>query len=306
MRVKRVFVRGGRLRSGWRVTLYLACYLVGLLIVQTPLVGLYVAYLFSQGITTPSALTDALQASQLPLWLSTVLKLVELLMVLACTYLLGRFVDRRAWVEFGFRRTRGWRGDLVLGVLLATAQMCLVVAIGWACGWLTIGLPGTTVLVKGLLDASFALLLLIAVAVGEELVFRGYVQTNLHEGAGLPIALALSSALFGLFHALNPNATRLGLLNIALAGVAMGYGYAVTRNLWLPIAYHLAWNFVQGPILGLPVSGVRYGGLLTAIDRGIAPLFTGGAFGPEGGLLGTLALLTTFPVFWWWGRQRTR
>ena len=306
MRVKGVFVRGGRLRSGWRVTLYLTCYLVGLLIVQTPLVGLYVAYLFAQGITTPSSLMDALDPSRLPLWLSTVLKLVELPLILAFTYLLGRLVDRRAWVEFGFRLARGWRGDLVLGVLLAAAQMCLVVAIGWACGWLTIGLPGTAALVKGLLDASFGVLLFIAVAVGEELVFRGYVQTNLQEGAGLPIALALSSALFGLFHALNPNATGLGLLNIALAGIALGYGYAVTRNLWLPIAYHLAWNFVQGPILGLPVSGARYGGLLIAIDRGAAPLFTGGAFGPEGGLLGTLALLTTFPVLWWWGRQRTR
>ena len=145
-----------------------------------------------------------------------------------------------------------------------------------------------------------------AVALGEELVFRGYIQTNLQEGAGLPVALTLSSVLFGLFHALNPNVTRLGLLNIALAGVALGYGYAATKNLWLPIAYHLAWNFVQGPILGLPVSGMRYGGLLTVIDRGARPLITGGAFGPEGGILGTLVLLTTLPIFWWWGRERAR
>jgi membrane protease YdiL (CAAX protease family) len=304
MNIARAFVRDGRLRSGWRVTLYLVCYLVGLLIVQTPIVGLYVAHLLSQGLATPTSLMSALQPSQLPLWLITVLKLAELLMVLAFTYLLGRLVDRRAWVGFGFRRARGWLGDLILGAAVAATQMCFVVAIEWAAGWLSIGRPSATVLIKGLLDASFSVVLFGAVALGEELIFRGYVQTNLREGAGLPVALVVSSVLFGLFHALNPNVTRLGLLNIALAGVVLGYGYAVTGNLWLPIAYHFGWNLVQGPILSLPVSGVRYGGLLTVIDRGAAPLFTGGAFGPEGGILGTLVLLTALPIFWWWGRER--
>ena len=305
MKIARAFVREGRLRAGWRVTLYLVCYVVGLIVVQTPIVGFYVAYLLSQNLATPSSLVEALQPSQLPLWLTTGLKLAELLMVLAFTYLLGRLVDRRAFAGFGFRFAQGWLEDLVLGVMLATAQMCFVVAVEWAGGWVSIGRPSAIALIRGLLDASFGVVLFGAVALGEELIFRGYVQTNLQQGAGLPIALALSSVLFGLFHSLNPNVTRLGLINIALAGVTLGYGYTVTGNLWLPIAYHLAWNFVQGSILGLPVSGVRYGGLLTVIDRGTAPLFTGGAFGPEGGLLGTLVLLSTFPIFWWWGRERT-
>jgi membrane protease YdiL (CAAX protease family) len=304
VKIARLFVRDGRLRSGWRVTLYLACYVVGLMVVQTPIVGLYVARLLAQGLSMPASLMEALQPSQLPMWLDTALKLSELLMVLAFTYLLGRLVDRRAFAGFGFRLTPGWAGDLALGVALGAAQMCFVIAVEWAGGWLSVGLPDGTGLIRGLADASLGVVLFIAVAVGEELIFRGYVQTNLHEGAGLAVALTLSSVLFGLFHALNPNVNRLGLFNIALAGVAMGYGYAVTGNLWLPIAYHFAWNFVQGPVLSLPVSGVRYGGLLAAIDRGAAPLITGGAFGPEGGLLGTLVLLSTFPVFWWWGRER--
>jgi membrane protease YdiL (CAAX protease family) len=169
---------------------------------------------------------------------------------------------------------------------------------------MTIGRPDALALIEGLLNASFGVVLFGVVALGEELVFRGYIQTNLQEGAGLPVALMVSSLLFGLFHSLNPNVSRLGLVNIALAGVALGYGYAVTRNLWLPIAYHFCWNFVQGSILSLPVSGARYGGLLTVIDRGTATWITGGAFGPEGGILGTLVLLSTFPVFWWWGRER--
>lgn len=306
MNIARAFVRNGRLRSGWRVTLYLICYVIGLLLVQTPIVGLYAAYLLSKGQTTLEILMDALRPDQLSIWLSTALKLAELAMVWALAYLLGRLVDRRPFVEFGFRLTGGWLGDLILGMALAAAQMCFVAAVAWAGGWFSIGRLGAAAALKGLLDASFGVVLFAAVALGEELVFRGYVQTNLQEGGGLAVALTTSSVLFGLFHALNPNVNRLGLINIALAGVVLGYGYAATRNLWLPISYHFAWNFVQGPILGLPVSGMRYGGLLAVIDRGAAPLITGGAFGPEGGLLGTLVLLSTFPVFWWWGRERTR
>lgn len=305
MKIARAFVREGRLRSGWRVTFYLICYVAGLLVVQTPVVGLYIAYLLSQGLATLSSLTEALRPSQLPLWLSAALKLVELPMVLAFTYLLGRLVDRRAFVEFGFRRTRGWGRDLVLGLALGAAQMCFIVAVEWAGGWLSISRPDAATLIKGLQDASFGVVLFVAVALGEELIFRGYVQTNLQEGAGRMIALTISSVLFGLFHSLNPNLSGLGLLNLALAGIVLGVGYSVTGNLWLPIAYHFAWNYVQGPILSLPVSGVRYGGLLTVIDHGTAPWITGSAFGPEGGVLGTLALLGTFPLFWWWGRTKT-
>jgi hypothetical protein len=142
------------------------------------------------------------------------------------------------------------------------------------------------------------------VALGEELVFRGYLLVNLREGIGPVLALALTSLLFGLFHSLNPNFNLLALVNITLAGAALGYGWLVTGSLWLPMAYHFSWNFFQGPVFSLPVSGVRYGGLLAVADRGTAPLITGAAFGPEGGLVGTLALLLAFPAFWLWGRWR--
>ncbi len=181
--------------------------------------------------------------------------------------------------------------------------MGLIFAIEWAGGWLSVGVPDRAALMEGLVDGAIAFGLFVLVALGEELMFRGYVQTNLREGIGLPLALALTSALFGVAHALNPNVTWMALINIALAGLALGYGFVVTGELWLPIAYHFGWNFFQGAVLSLPVSGVRYGGLLAVADQGKAPLITGAAFGPEGGIMGTLVLLTAFPVFWWWGRR---
>jgi hypothetical protein len=116
--------------------------------------------------------------------------------------------------------------------------------------------------------------------------------------------VGITSLLFALLHGLNANLSWLGMLNIALAGVAMGVGYRATGRLWLPMAYHLGWNLAMGSLFGLPVSGIRFRGLLIAADYGRLPWLTGDTFGPEGGLLATLLLLGAVGVFGWWGRRR--
>ena len=302
----RIFVREGRLRSGWRVGLYLACYLIGLLIVQTPVSVLYVGYAMLRGARTASDLLAVLQLDRLPIWFFLVLKVAELAMLLPLTYLFCRFLDRRDWISLGFRLERGWPADMLLGLALGGAQMLAILGIGWVGGWLSVGLPDRAALARGLAEGAVAAALFVLVAVGEELIFRGYLQVNLGEGIGRWEALVFASLLFGVTHALNPHFGWMALLNIALAGLAMGYGRLVTGNLWLPMAYHLSWNFFQGPVFSLPVSGMRYAGLLQVANRGGAPLVTGGAFGPEGGLVGTLALLSSFLAFWLWGRRRGR
>ena len=121
MKIVQLFARDKRLRSGWRVALYLICYVTGLLIVQTPLVGLYGAYLVMQDVTTLASVIGALHPSRLPIWFGTALKGTELLMALVLTYLFGWLLDRRAFVTFGFRSTQGREGDLLLGTALGLA-----------------------------------------------------------------------------------------------------------------------------------------------------------------------------------------
>jgi hypothetical protein len=70
----------------------------------------------------------------------------------------------------------------------------------------------------------------------------------------------------------------------SLGGVMYGMAFLLTGRLWLPWGLHFAWNFVQGPLLGFPVSGLDSGGLQTIVDHGPAWL-TGGSYGPEGGLV---------------------
>jgi membrane protease YdiL (CAAX protease family) len=284
--------------------LYLILYIAGLLAVQVPLVILYVTFLMLRGVGEMSELLAAVQPGRLPLWFYLLLEGTELGVLLLLTYAIRRLLDRRDFASLGFRRDRGWPLDLLLGLMLGGVQMLIIFGVGWAGGWLSVRLLDGGALARELGAGLLAALLFLLVALGEELVFRGYLLVNLCEGIGPVLALALTSMLFGLFHSLNPNFSLLALVNIVLAGTALGYGWLVSGNLWLPMAYHFSWNFFQGTVFSLPVSGVRYGGLLAVADRGTAPLVTGAAFGPEGGIVGTLALLLAFPVLWLWGRWR--
>jgi membrane protease YdiL (CAAX protease family) len=119
----------------------------------------------------------------------------------------------------------------------------------------------------------------------EELLFRGILFRWLEEFGGSWFALALTSALFGLAHMFNPNATALSSFAIALeAGVLLGGAYMLTRNLWMAIGLHAAWNFTQGWIFDVPVSGTDQDGMVEAQLSG-PELLSGGAFGLEASLI---------------------
>jgi len=136
----------------------------------------------------------------------------------------------------------------------------------------------------GLSGIGRALMMAIASAVGEEILFRGVVFRLLEERLGSAAALVLSAAFFGCAHGANPGATWISALAIALeAGVLLGLAYMTTRSLWLPIGLHFAWNFAEGGIFGAAVSGEQSQGIIVAPLSG-SPLITGGAFGPEASL----------------------
>ena len=108
---------------------------------------------------------------------------------------------------------------------------------------------------------------------------------------GLWAGYLISSSVFGLLHATNPNATWISTLNLILAGLFLGLGFVLTGELSDPIGLHITWNFFQGNIFGFPVSGMKSGVSLISIQQRGSDLLTGGAFGPEAGLVGIFAIL---------------
>ncbi len=151
-------------------------------------------------------------------------------------------------------------------------------------------------------------------ALVEELTFRGYLIKNLAEGLRCRIigprwaavlAIVVSSLLFGQGHAGNLNATAFSTVNtIIVALLVLSAGYALTGELALPLGFHAAWNFVQVCVLGLSGGASVLGASFIGLSGKGPTLWTGGAYGPEGGLLGTAAFVLGFVAILGWVRRR--
>ncbi|HWU04930.1 MAG TPA: type II CAAX endopeptidase family protein [Streptomyces sp.] len=139
-----------------------------------------------------------------------------------------------------------------------------------------------------------------AVAVMEELLFRGVLFRIVEERTGTWTALALTAVLFGAAHLFNPNASLWGALAIAIeAGGMLAAAYAATRTLWVPIGLHFGWNFAAAGIFSSEVSGGDTPqGLLDTVTSG-PTWVTGGDFGPEGSVYAVLfGALITIGFLW--------
>ncbi|MFC9970748.1 CPBP family intramembrane glutamic endopeptidase [Spirillospora sp. NPDC127200] len=144
-----------------------------------------------------------------------------------------------------------------------------------------------------------------AASVTEELIFRGILFRISEERFGTWWALVLTSVLFGLVHMANPDATLWGAVAITLsAGVTLAAVYAATRNLWVPIGLHFAWNFVQGGVFGTAVSGNGENEGLLRGELSGPDLLTGGEFGPEASPPTVLIGILLTIVFLWLARRR--
>ncbi len=207
-----------------------------------------------------------------------------LLAILAATWIMTRFVDHRPFRTVGFAPGTVVR-DIALGLALGALWLTLSVGIAWACGWAT--WQGRVSMTGGeLLEAGGAIFFNVLT---QQLLLCGYIFQTIRSRTNFALALLLSAALFSVFHAGAFEGALLPAVNVFAVGVLFCAAFQVTGNLWLPASLHFAWNFLLGPVFGLTVSGSDSLGLgWTAFAIEGPALFTGGAFGLEGGLVVTL------------------
>ncbi len=139
----------------------------------------------------------------------------------------------------------------------------------------------------------FVSILLLFGAVGEEMLFRGYGFQVLVKGIGAFATILPVAVLFGLAHSQNLNFGPLALFNTILWGVVLGYAYLRSGGLWLPIGLHFGWNWAL-PLLGANLSGFTMNVIGYAMHWNIGERWSGGAYGPEGGLLTTAVAIGLF------------
>jgi hypothetical protein len=217
------------------------------------------------------------------------LALFELLGFLGSFKIMTLVFERKPLGVVGLAFHPDWLKELCAGLGIGGVMMVSVSGAEAALGLARFArnpLPARAELAYG----SGLFVVLLVSAMDEELVFRGYPFQKLLESLGAPGAVVVSSACFGLAHLGNPNHTWISTANTMLIGIPLSIAYLRTRALWLPVGIHFMWNYLQGYVFGLPVSGIMFSTtLLYPHVRGNAWL-TGSAYGPEGGLLCTIAV----------------
>ncbi len=282
---KRPFLRAiflspseARLRAGWRLliqTILMVALTLCLILVLIP-------FAFMSGISNLSGLAYLGPG-----------EILEFITILVSVFLARRFLDRRSFASLGLELKRSAVVDLLAGIAITFVMMGGIFLgeswLGWlkfkAFAWQIDSAP------TAVMNTLLFLLLFVVVGWNEELLFRGYHLQTILSGTNLFWGAVVSSLIFGLAHLGNPNATWVSAAGIFFAGLFFALAYIRTGQLWLPIGIHIGWNFFEGVVFGFPVSGLDIYPLSRITVTGPV-LWTGGAFGPEAGLIVLPALVT--------------
>jgi hypothetical protein len=268
------------IKQTWlRILLFMLSWLFIWILTQG-LAALLLSSIFNVNLFNETGLTDD---SHL-----TFIKTLSVLITLGTSFLIififRRYVDRKSIVSMGYN-IKGKLGDIIWGIVVGF----VLISIGFLTLLITNHLTIESVNFSwSLIIQSFFFFLIAAII--EEIVFRGYILNNLLSSMkNKYLALLISSLLFALIHGLNPNLSIISLVNLVIAGFALGITYIYTKNLWFPIFLHVSWNYFQGPIFGFEVSGMNAASIIKQNVIG-SDLLTGGQFGFEGSVILTILL----------------
>jgi len=195
----------------------------------------------------------------------------------------------------GLPLTPGWARQFAMGCAIAVVLVVISVVPIVVLGRLSFRM---TLSLRSLERAALVVFVVLAGALAEELMFRGYPFQRLVEATGAARAIVVFSILFGAVHLMNPGASVWGLINTIVIGIFLAIAYLRSRALWLPWGFHFAWNLTMGLLIGLPVSGLR---LFNVVLHGTATgprWLTGGSYGIEASAFGALAIAVGLVIVW--------
>ena len=286
---KLFFNDAGRLRSGWRLGIFVVIFFF---LAYGATQSLRIIYLLihnsAPGLQPGRSVADLIS------------RFLYLFLALGAGYICARLLEGLPWLSLGLTLHYGWFRDLIVGTTIGLVSLALATAIAFAGGGLQFSFSTASASLVIITMALSALLFFVA-ALAEEALFRGYPLQTFTRAKLIWVGVMVTSLPFAVGHLDNPNAGKvLAFVNTVLAGVWLAVAYLRTRSLWFPLGVHWGWNWALGALFGLPVSGttdIAPHPILAGSDLGPAWL-TGAAYGIEGGIACTVALVISTIFLW--------
>ena len=288
MAFSKIFINDvGRLRSGWRASIFVLAFIAAMILITAVL---RIGYMLFHTVTP--ALPYAKELEEL------VSRVALILGALVAGYLCVRFLEGLPWRSLGLTIHSGWLRDFLIGSVVGIVSLGVAVLIAVAGGGIRLNLTASpaTAVVRTLVGSS---VIFVVAALAEEAMFRSYFLQTFTRARLVVFGVVITSVAFASLHLGNPNVVPAAVVNTAIAGVWLAVAYLRTRSLWLPLGVHWSWNWALDSLFGLPVSGMRIGthSLITGTDLGPAWL-SGGSYGIEGGVACTITLILSTLSLW--------
>lgn len=263
-------------------------------------------FLYAKEIQNESLGEIPLYMEDVILILSSLAAIVILIVMIVFCWLALRYLDKQgSFREIGSVLTKKTIRDFFRSLAATSAIVVVIFLVSKSMGLFSISefawqLKSSKDLVVDIMGYA---LLLGSVVIAEELVFRGYIRYTLTGALNPHRALIVSAVIFALYTVFAPYTTVLAVLNSFLMGIILGALFLKSGSLWVPIAAHFAWSFVGGIIFSLPIAGIPVEGLI--VTHKVSWLVMGSKFGPEGSVVGFIALLVAGLFIWLLGLKRS-
>lgn len=209
------------------------------------------------------------------------------------TIIYCRYIEGRSLYSMGFVRQKAI-SDYFMGLLVGMGMFSVSVLLAWITGALEY---------KGfVLGGSLGLIILFFIGflfqgMSEEALLRGYLMVSIASKKPILLAVLANSILFSLMHLLNSGITLLSIINLTLFGIFASVYTLKADSIWGICAIHSAWNFTQGNVFGILVSGIKTDASVWAFTPTAGNLMiNGGNFGLEGGLAVTVVLTAAIVI----------
>ena len=287
--------REGKVRSGWKIAAVLAIF-YGSMMVLSIIIGIVVSGILMasedlQTGATAFSYTYSERGQKIMQNINDIMMLIQEIITILLPILAWKITTKRKLSDMGFTPIKSDYKELLAGLIFGIASISVVFAAIVLSGQAEI----TTWKPHFAVSQLLYLLIFILVGFAEELLSRGYIMSVLRQTKSIAAIMIVPSVIFALLHSFNAGIGIIPYINLTLVGILFSYMYLKSGNIWMPIGYHITWNYFQGNVFGFKVSGTEVEGMLSTTYTKDTFL-NGGAFGPEGGLFVTVILLIGFVI----------